>query len=225
MYLDALVSSVREIWGYELTPTSFARAEHRPGQTAMEGLRGLLLGEGLELELIDPALARWCDVFADHYVVLLAVTPTPHWERAPLAAETLEQLGRTHAIALLTGNPERVARVRMERLGLARFFPRGTGAFGCEAEERAVLIGVALARAGAQPTDAVLVGDTPLDIAGARAAGMGRSPSRPERSAQRSSLPPTSCSTASRDCPQRSASREPARSNRGSPETFHAMSF
>jgi phosphoglycolate phosphatase-like HAD superfamily hydrolase len=173
VYLDALATSVREVWGHELTPASFARAEHRPGQTAMEGLRGLLLGEGLELERIDAALARWCEVFADRYVELLAVTPTPHWELAPRAAETLAELSRAHTIALLTGNPERVARVRMERLGLAGFFPRGTGAFGCEGEERAILIGVALTRAGARPTDAVLVGDTPLDIAGARASGIG----------------------------------------------------
>ena len=92
---------------------------------------------------------------------------------APRAAETLASLGREHELALLTGNPERVARARMERLGLAPFFPPGTGAFGCEADERRDLVALARSRAGdAPPADTVLVGDTPLDVEGARQAGV-----------------------------------------------------
>ena len=79
LYIDALVESVREVWGHELTAQSFARAEHRPGETAMQGLRHLLLGEGLERATIDAGLARWCSVFSERYVPLLERTPTPHW--------------------------------------------------------------------------------------------------------------------------------------------------
>jgi phosphoglycolate phosphatase len=164
---------VRDVWQHELTAASFARAEHLPGQTAMQGMRGVLLGEDLSRESIDAALRRWCDVFADHYVRLLEATPTPHWVRAPRAAETLEELTRAHSLALLTGNPEPVARARIDRIDLATFFPPGTGAFGCEAEERAELIALARGRAGAERDDTVLIGDTPLDIEGARAAGIG----------------------------------------------------
>lgn len=167
-----LVESVREAWGHELTDASFARAEHRPGDTAMQGLRHLLLGEGLELAEIDRGLRRWCDRFAELYVELLARTPTPRWELAPATVETLEALERKHTSALLTGNPEPVARARMERLQLGRFFPPGGGAFGCEAEERAELIGLARARAGATAAETVLVGDTPSDVAGAHEAGV-----------------------------------------------------
>jgi phosphoglycolate phosphatase-like HAD superfamily hydrolase len=156
-----------------LTEQSFARAEHRPGETAMQGLRHLLLGEGLERAAIDAGLARWCAVFSERYVPLLERTPTPHWRAAPRVVETLDELAQDHDLALLTGNPEPVARARMRRLGLDRFFAAGTGAFGCEAEARADLVGLARRRAGDPPlAQIVLVGDTPRDLAGAHEAGI-----------------------------------------------------
>ncbi|MEP7334828.1 MAG: HAD hydrolase-like protein [Actinomycetota bacterium] len=173
LYLDALVESVREVWAHELTEQSFARAEHRPGETAMQGLRDLLLGEGLERAAIDAGLARWCSVFSERYVPLLERTPTPHWRAAPGAAETLDELAPTHELALLTGNPEPVARARMRRLALDRFFAPGTGAFGCESEDRTDLVVLARRRAGDPPlSEIVLVGDTPRDVEGAHAAGI-----------------------------------------------------
>ena len=45
VYGDALVPSVREVWGHELTAESFARGDHRPGETAFEGLRRETLAE------------------------------------------------------------------------------------------------------------------------------------------------------------------------------------
>jgi phosphoglycolate phosphatase-like HAD superfamily hydrolase len=172
LYLDALVESVRDVWGHELTTESFARSEHRPGETAMQGLRHLLIGEGLARTTIDAKLQHWCRLFAERYVALLERTPTPHWELGPATEETLEELEREHTLALLTGNPEPVARARMERLGLDRFFPSGAGAFGCEAEERADLIDLAREREGASVAETVLVGDTPRDVEGAHAAGI-----------------------------------------------------
>jgi phosphoglycolate phosphatase-like HAD superfamily hydrolase len=173
LYLDVLVESVREVWGHELTEQSFARAEHRPGETAMQGLRHLLLGEDLERATIDAGLARWCTVFSELYVLLLERTPTPDWRAAPQVVETLDELAQDHDLALLTGNPEPVARARMRRLGLDRFFAAGTGAFGCEAEQRADLVQLARRRAGDPPlSELVLVGDTPRDIEGAHEAGI-----------------------------------------------------
>ena len=75
--------------------------------------------------------------------------------------------------ALLTGNPEPVARARMEKLGLAEFFPPGQGAFGCDAEDRADLIDIARERAGDWRRErTVAVGDTKADVDGARRAGI-----------------------------------------------------
>jgi phosphoglycolate phosphatase-like HAD superfamily hydrolase len=164
---------VRDVWGHHLTAASFARSEHRPGETATQGLRKLLVADGLEREAVDARLHDWCDAFAERYVALLAEADTSHWAVAPRAAETLAALARDHDLALLTGNPERVARARMERLGLAPFFPPGSGAFGCEADERRDLVALARRRAGgARRTDTALVGDTPLDVEGAHAAGV-----------------------------------------------------
>jgi phosphoglycolate phosphatase-like HAD superfamily hydrolase len=73
----------------------------------------------------------------------------------------------------MTGNPERVARARLERIGLLDLFPDGHGAFGCEHEDRAELFRLALAREdGWPPARAVAVGDTPLDVSSAHAASI-----------------------------------------------------
>jgi phosphoglycolate phosphatase len=173
VYVDALVPSVREVWGHELTAEGLARGDHRPGETALEGLRRLLLGEGLDADAVDSGLSRWCRRFGELYVQLLEAASTEHWELAPGALEALRTLAADHDLALLTGNPEPVARVRMERLGLGELFPRGAGAFGCDAESRAELIAIARERAGGRrQSETVLVGDTPRDVEGARAAGV-----------------------------------------------------
>ena len=60
----------------------------------------------------------------------------------------------------------------MERLGLAELFPRGQGAFGCERENRIELFDLARERAGNWPARRTVgVGDTPLDVSSAHAAG------------------------------------------------------
>jgi phosphoglycolate phosphatase-like HAD superfamily hydrolase len=168
---EALIETVKEVYGRELTRDDLRRADH-PGETATSGLRLLLRADGLTDEEIDRGLDRWLQLDTDRYLALLAAAPTDHWEAAPHAAEALGELGSRMPIGLLTGNPERMARARMERLGLARFFPVGQGAFGSDAEERADLIAIARRRAGDWPAaETVLVGDTPKDVAGAKAAG------------------------------------------------------
>jgi phosphoglycolate phosphatase len=98
---------------------------------------------------------------------------TSGWEARPGAAEALSRLQAEGVrLALVTGNPEPIARARLRRLGLERFFPRGQGAFGCEAEERAALLELARERAGDWPAAATAeIGDAPADVASAKAAG------------------------------------------------------
>ena len=78
-------------------------------------------------------------------------------------------------VALLTGNFEDGARIKLEYFDLWRYF--ASGAFGDSAHDRNTLLAEALARVRAaggptvDPTDVVVVGDTPLDVAVAVAAG------------------------------------------------------
>jgi len=78
-------------------------------------------------------------------------------------------------VGLLTGNFEQGARIKLGHFNLWKRF--AFGAFGDEHEDRNALVPVALARAreaGVAETRAdrvVVVGDTPLDIACARASG------------------------------------------------------
>ena len=75
--------------------------------------------------------------------------------------------------SLVTGNYEPVARLKLERAGIGHHFASGQGGFGSDAEHRDELPPIARARAGGYPRGRTLViGDTPLDIACARADGL-----------------------------------------------------
>ena len=92
-------------------------------------------------------------------------------------AEVLEALhGRDDVIqSLLTGNIQANAVVKVSAFGLDRWLDFEVGAYGSDPhEERSDLVAVARERAAAkygEPTGAVLVGDTPLDVRAAREAG------------------------------------------------------
>lgn len=56
--------------------------------------------------------------------------------------------------------------------GLDRHIDWGIGAYGEDADLRPALVRIALARARASPVGTVVIGDTPADMAGARASGV-----------------------------------------------------
>jgi phosphoglycolate phosphatase len=168
----ATLDAVEQVWGLRLPSDAIGKVDH-PGQTAQRITRLVLEAAGMEDGEIDAGLPRWCELASQRYLELLADTDTSHWQAAPGAPETLEEVRGRAQIVLLTGNPEPIARARMERLGLAEFFPGGQGAFGCDAEDRVDLIRIARERAGDVPTDRTwAVGDTPRDVEGAHAGGI-----------------------------------------------------
>jgi phosphoglycolate phosphatase len=169
----ATLDAVEAVFGLSLPCDAIGHVDH-PGQTAPRITRLVLQAAGLDDGRIDAGLAAWCERAATRYVELLAKADTSEWAAAAGAADTLEALAAADVrVALLTGNPEPVARARMERLGLDRFFPPGQGAFGCDAEDRADLIAIARRRAGDWPAAATwAVGDTPRDVEGAHRAGI-----------------------------------------------------
>jgi phosphoglycolate phosphatase-like HAD superfamily hydrolase len=170
---EAFGGALRDCYPVEPPPDAVGRTDH-PGQTAQRIARLVLRNEGLADARVDEHLEAWCARFAERYVALLAEADTSRWQAAPGAAEALTRLQEGGVrLALLTGNPEAMARARMERLGLAAFFPEGQGAFGCDAEERVDLLAIARERAGDWPAErTVEIGDTPRDVESAHAAGV-----------------------------------------------------
>ena len=166
---QATTDAIETVWGRRLAHDAIKYVDH-PGQTATRITRLLLHADGLSDEEIDSGLERWCKEASARYLELLSHADTSDWRAAEGSAEAIAQIEHR---ALLTGNPEPVARARIELIGLGDLFPRGQGAFGCDAEDRPALIDIARHRAGDWPREeTVAVGDTPADITGARAAGI-----------------------------------------------------
>jgi phosphoglycolate phosphatase-like HAD superfamily hydrolase len=81
-----------------------------------------------------------------------------------------------YLLGIVTGNVEAAAHIKLHRAGLNRFF--SFGGYGSDAEDRPGLTKVALQRAAMvygeplDPDQCITVGDTPMDVEGAHAAGM-----------------------------------------------------
>jgi phosphoglycolate phosphatase-like HAD superfamily hydrolase len=97
---------------------------------------------------------------------------------APGVPDLLEALAArpdAFRLSLVTGNLEAVARLKLARAGIGHHFAAGQGGFGSDHEARAELPPIARARAADPPWPrerTVVIGDTPRDIACARADGV-----------------------------------------------------
>lgn len=154
------------------------------GRTDGEIARLILLGHGVSAERIDARAGDVREACCAAYA-RLATDDLSHTV-LPGVNELLERLSDRGELrlALLTGNFEPVARIKLERAGIGRFFARGQGAFGSDSEDRTDLPAIARRRAGragrasgraARPhprEHTVVIGDTPRDIACARADGV-----------------------------------------------------
>jgi phosphoglycolate phosphatase len=119
-------------------------------------------------------------VFQDAYLAHLErelESPNPRKMIMPGIRPLLDALASRDDtyLALLTGNYEKAARLKLEHFDLWRYFP--CGAFADDAPDRNSLLPKALARIRAcggpevQAADVVVVGDTPHDVACALAGG------------------------------------------------------
>ncbi|MBA3865486.1 MAG: HAD family hydrolase [Solirubrobacterales bacterium] len=81
-----------------------------------------------------------------------------------------------YLVGLVTGNTEAAAHVKLHRAKLNRFF--SFGGYGSDSPERGEVTRIALKRAAVvygadvDPAQAIAVGDTPMDVKGAHAAGI-----------------------------------------------------
>jgi len=170
---QALRETLSAKFGLRLPDDAVEEVDHL-GQTSLRIARLVLRDAGLGDAVIDAGLRDWCGSFGERYLELLAGADTSGWESAPDAGSALGRLQAAGIqLALLTGNPEPVARARMKLLGLDGYFPGGQGAFGCEAESRGELLDLARERSGRRQADeTVEVGDTVRDVESAHESGV-----------------------------------------------------
>jgi phosphoglycolate phosphatase-like HAD superfamily hydrolase len=172
---DALHAALRAVHGIDAAAVGLGISA--AGRTDGEIARAILLDAGISSERIDGrgdavqeaccrAYARLCPSDLSG-TVLPGIHDLLAW---------LADADRV-AVGLLTGNYEAIARLKVARAGIGSQFPAHQGAFGSDSEDRAALPAIARRRAGARGTPharerTILIGDTPRDIACARADGL-----------------------------------------------------
>jgi phosphoglycolate phosphatase len=171
-HAQAIREAVHEVWDLETVPeVDFQVA----GMTDLLIARTLLAGAGVEDdEVVDEGLERFAERAVERYRELVEddLTHTV----LPGVPEMLDALaGREGWVTtLLTGNLREVARLKLGAAGIAGPIDFSQGAYGSDAEDRGALPAIARVRAGLPwPRErTVVVGDTPRDIACARADGV-----------------------------------------------------
>ncbi len=157
-------------------PSALPRVQ-AAGRTDLEIARETLLLCGRSARVIDDGLADLREVCVREYA---RCAPEDLSDCVVAGMQELlteiSQIGRIK-LALLSGNLEPIARSKLTRAGIGHHFPFGQGAFGSDSEDRTELPAIARRRAAlggrSHPRSRTLViGDTPRDIACARADGV-----------------------------------------------------
>ena len=149
------------------------------GRTDADIARNLLVGAGIPAAQIDERADDVRIAACEAYARLVPDDLADHV--APGMKELLGRLAQRDdtKLALVTGNFEPIARLKLRAAGIGRYFARGQGGFGSDHEDRAMLPQIARRRAAGGDDDeewprahTAVIGDTPRDIACARADGV-----------------------------------------------------
>jgi phosphoglycolate phosphatase-like HAD superfamily hydrolase len=171
----ALHEAIQEVYGVDTA--AIGRGPNQTdaaGRTDLEIARQLLLRANVSALRIDERLADLREVagevYARHVPADLSATVS---EGMPALLERLHARDDVR-LSLVTGNLEPIARLKLEAAGIGHFFPRGQGGFGSDSEDRTDLPPIARRRAGSPDAPhprarTIVIGDTPRDIACARA--------------------------------------------------------
>ena len=181
---ESILAALSAVLGWE----GSADGNDFSGKTDPQILRELVL-DAVGTARFETAL----DAVLDRYLRELAVRLTPHAVvPKPGVPGLLVRLAREPRVtlALLTGNIERGARMKLEPPGFNRFFP--FGAFGNDSADRYCLPAIAVARARERTgrdfsgKSLVIIGDSVHDVAcgrslGARAIAVATGPTPAEK--------------------------------------------
>lgn len=171
-HVEALREAIHDVHHVDVTRP---RASISPaGRTDGEIARLLLLDAGVSARAIDEHVSDVREQCCANYARLCP--PDLSDMLVPGIADLVASLAAREDVrlSLVTGNFEPVARLKLKRAGIGRHFPAGQGGFGSDSEDRAALPGIARKRAGhagiSHPrARTIVIGDTPRDIACARA--------------------------------------------------------
>jgi phosphoglycolate phosphatase-like HAD superfamily hydrolase len=170
---DALHAAMRDVYG--IADPSLAHVE-AAGRTDVEIARHIALLSGVSADRFERRLDEFVEACLENYAQL-APFDLRHTV-APGVVELLDEVSGRDGVrlSLVTGNLEPIARIKLERAGIGDYFERGQGGFGSDHEDRTELPAIARRRAGGEDDPypsrhTVVIGDTPRDIACARADG------------------------------------------------------
>ncbi len=148
------------------------------GRTDADIARHLLVHAGIPAQRIDELADDVRIAACEAYARLCPADLSAHVPDGMSGLlERLEARDGT-LLALVTGNYEPIARMKLRAAGIGCFFASGQGGFGSDHEDRAMLPAIARRRAGdgeERPwprAHTAVIGDTPRDIACARADGV-----------------------------------------------------
>ncbi len=171
---DAIHAALRRV--YHVRDPAQARVE-AAGRTDLQIARAILLQLGVSAERIDDRVAAFKRAAVEEYARRVPADLSAHV--VPGIPDVLEALAARDDVrlSLVTGNLQAIAHLKLDAAGIGSFFARGQGGFGSDHEDRTELPAIARARAGRPGAphpreDTVVVGDTPLDVACARADGV-----------------------------------------------------
>jgi phosphoglycolate phosphatase len=175
-HAEAVVAGIHAVHGQQ--PLNVVDAA---GQTDRAIVRMLLRDAGMDDAQIDAGMDEVLAFAAGHYETgCPADLSHTVIDGIPQLLGGLTAEPQLWSLGLVTGNIEQVARRKLTAAGLSAPLAPFTGAFGSDHEDRSALVPIAQQRAavaagGGQavwPAErTIVVGDTPHDIACARAAG------------------------------------------------------
>jgi phosphoglycolate phosphatase-like HAD superfamily hydrolase len=165
---SCMVDAIAELTGAELRNDLF----DDPGCNARTARR-FARETAVRLGCRDFDPDAWIQRVLELYIDRFSEETARAWRLADQAEATLRRLTVDGLqLVLVTGGLEALARFRLERLGIGRYFPDGTGAFGCEAEQREDLLRLALSRSACLPQNAVQIGRTSRALSTAHEMGL-----------------------------------------------------
>jgi phosphoglycolate phosphatase-like HAD superfamily hydrolase len=168
---QALERAIREV--HHVDPRDLRKQIGPAGRTDGEIARLILLDLGVSARRIDDLAGDVREACCRIYASICPPDLSDHV--VPGVSELLPWLAARDGVTLglVTGNFEPIARLKLKRAGIGKWFLPRMGGFGSDSEDRAALPGIARRRAGHVPREqAIVIGDTPRDIACAQADGI-----------------------------------------------------